>query len=140
MLLESKSKFVTAKRAGVNIETAVRALVSAKESLRLGDLGTAVRLAKHAESAVEVTMKAHRSAAKSLSTLSRSLAVAEQMDALAAEDAELLDMMYRANFRSVFIGIETPRLDSLNETKKFQNVRGDSLGAKPHRQPTEMPV
>jgi len=47
-----------------------------------------------------------------------------------AEDAELLDMMYRANFRSVFIGIETPRLDSLTETKKFQNVRGDSLGAK----------
>jgi len=47
-----------------------------------------------------------------------------------AEDEELLDMMYRANFRSVFIGIETPRLDSLNETKKFQNTRGDSLGAK----------
>lgn len=47
-----------------------------------------------------------------------------------AEDTELMDMMYRANFRSVFIGIETPRLDSLNETKKFQNVRGDSLGDK----------
>ena len=47
-----------------------------------------------------------------------------------ADDPELLDMMYRANFRSVFIGIETPRLDSLNETKKFQNVRGDSLEAK----------
>jgi radical SAM superfamily enzyme YgiQ (UPF0313 family) len=47
-----------------------------------------------------------------------------------AEDPELLDLMYRANFRSVFIGIETPRVDSLNETKKFQNVRGDSLGAK----------
>ena len=47
-----------------------------------------------------------------------------------AEDAELLDLMYRANFRSVFIGIETPRLESLNETKKFQNIRGDSLGAK----------
>jgi radical SAM superfamily enzyme YgiQ (UPF0313 family) len=47
-----------------------------------------------------------------------------------AEDPELLEMMYRANFRSVFIGIETPRLESLNETKKFQNVRGDSLGAK----------
>ena len=38
--------------------------------------------------------------------------------------------MYRANFRSVFIGIETPRIESLNETKKFQNVRGDSLEAK----------
>ena len=47
-----------------------------------------------------------------------------------ADDAELLDLMYRANFRSVFIGIETPRLASLNETKKFQNTRGDSLAAK----------
>ncbi len=47
-----------------------------------------------------------------------------------AEDPELLEMMYRANFRSVFIGIETPRMDSLKETKKFQNVRGDSLGSK----------
>ena len=47
-----------------------------------------------------------------------------------AEDPELLEMMYRANFRSVFIGIETPREASLNETKKFQNVRGDSLEAK----------
>ena len=47
-----------------------------------------------------------------------------------ANDAELLDLMYQANFRSVFIGIETPRLESLNETKKFQNVRGDSMEAK----------
>ena len=47
-----------------------------------------------------------------------------------ADDPELLEMMYRANFRSVFIGIETPRLASLNETKKFQNVRGDTLEAK----------
>ena len=37
-----------------------------------------------------------------------------------ADDPELLEMMYRANFRSVFIGIETPRLASLKETKKFQ--------------------
>ena len=44
-----------------------------------------------------------------------------------ADDPELLELMYRANFRSVFIGIETPRLESLKETKKFQNVRGDSL-------------
>jgi radical SAM superfamily enzyme YgiQ (UPF0313 family) len=44
-----------------------------------------------------------------------------------ADDAELLDLMYRANFRSVFIGIETPRMASLIETKKFQNTRGDSM-------------
>ena len=47
-----------------------------------------------------------------------------------ANDEELLDLLYRANFRSVFVGIETPRMASLQETKKFQNVRGDSLEAK----------
>lgn len=47
-----------------------------------------------------------------------------------ANDEELLDLLYRANFRSVFIGIETPRMASLAETKKFQNVRGDPLEAK----------
>jgi radical SAM superfamily enzyme YgiQ (UPF0313 family) len=47
-----------------------------------------------------------------------------------ADDAELLDLMYRANFRSVFIGIETPRQESLEETKKFQNLRGDSMADK----------
>ncbi len=47
-----------------------------------------------------------------------------------ANDPELMDLMYRANFRSVFIGIETPRLESLNETGKFQNVRGDTMNEK----------
>ena len=47
-----------------------------------------------------------------------------------ADDAELLDLLYRANFRSVFIGIETPREASLRETKKFQNTLGDRLDAK----------
>jgi radical SAM superfamily enzyme YgiQ (UPF0313 family) len=47
-----------------------------------------------------------------------------------ADDPELLELMYAANFRHVFIGIETPREASLRETKKYQNVRGDSLEAK----------
>ncbi len=47
-----------------------------------------------------------------------------------ADDPDLLELLYQANFRSVFIGIETPRLASLNETKKYQNTRGDSLEAK----------
>ncbi len=47
-----------------------------------------------------------------------------------ADDPELLDLMYRANFRSVFIGIESPRKESLQETKKLQNTRGDDLAAK----------
>jgi radical SAM superfamily enzyme YgiQ (UPF0313 family) len=47
-----------------------------------------------------------------------------------ANDAELIDLMVKSNFRSVFIGIETPRTDSLIETRKLQNVHGDSLLAK----------
>jgi radical SAM superfamily enzyme YgiQ (UPF0313 family) len=47
-----------------------------------------------------------------------------------ADDPELLELLYRANFRSVFIGIESPRRESLQETKKLQNTLGDSLDAK----------
>ena len=47
-----------------------------------------------------------------------------------ADDRELPELMHRANFRHVFIGIETPRHASLVESKKLQNVRGDSMDAK----------
>ncbi len=40
-----------------------------------------------------------------------------------ADDAELMELMVRANFISTFIGIESPDEDSLREAKKFQNVR-----------------
>ena len=40
-----------------------------------------------------------------------------------AEDEELMDLMGRAGFQSVFIGIESPNEESLKETKKLQNVR-----------------
>jgi radical SAM superfamily enzyme YgiQ (UPF0313 family) len=46
------------------------------------------------------------------------------------DEAELIELMWRANFRSVFIGIESPRPESLLETRKGQNVRGDSVDAK----------
>ena len=44
-----------------------------------------------------------------------------------ADDAELIEMMVQANFRQVFVGLESPRAESLIETLKFQNTRGDSL-------------
>ena len=47
-----------------------------------------------------------------------------------ADDPELLELMYEANFRHVFMGIETPKAESLKETKKLQNTRGDSLDEK----------
>ncbi len=44
-------------------------------------------------------------------------------------DDELLGLLRDANFRMLFIGIESPRADSLLETKKTQNLRGDMLSA-----------
>lgn len=42
-----------------------------------------------------------------------------------ADDGELMELMTRAGFRSVFLGIETPVPASLEECKKVQNSRGD---------------
>jgi radical SAM superfamily enzyme YgiQ (UPF0313 family) len=50
-----------------------------------------------------------------------------------AEDAELIDLIAEANVRQVFIGIESPRRESLAEIRKVQNIRGDSLEAKIRR-------
>lgn len=49
-----------------------------------------------------------------------------------SDDDELLELMCKAGFHSVFIGIESPSLESLRETKKFQNLPGDLL-AKVHK-------
>jgi radical SAM superfamily enzyme YgiQ (UPF0313 family) len=45
-----------------------------------------------------------------------------------AQNTRMLSLLYDAGCRSVFIGIETPRVSSLQETMKFQNVRRDLLG------------
>jgi radical SAM superfamily enzyme YgiQ (UPF0313 family) len=47
-----------------------------------------------------------------------------------ADEPEILDLLWKANFTSVFIGIESPRSKSLLEAHKNQNLRGDSLEAK----------
>ncbi len=44
-----------------------------------------------------------------------------------ADEPELLALMHEANFTSVFIGIESPSMESLAEVRKVQNIRGDSL-------------
>ncbi|HEX8201899.1 MAG TPA: radical SAM protein [Isosphaeraceae bacterium] len=51
-----------------------------------------------------------------------------------ADDPELMELLVEANFLCVFIGIESPKEESLRETKKFQNVRaGGTLLEKVHR-------
>jgi radical SAM superfamily enzyme YgiQ (UPF0313 family) len=50
-----------------------------------------------------------------------------------ADDPELLALMSDVNIRIVFVGVETPNEASLRETKKLQNLRGDSIIKKIHR-------
>ncbi|MSR77511.1 MAG: B12-binding domain-containing radical SAM protein [Candidatus Omnitrophica bacterium] len=44
-----------------------------------------------------------------------------------AHHPDLLDLLQAANFYTVFVGIESPRRDSLVETKKLQNTRNSML-------------
>ncbi|MBN2370297.1 MAG: DUF4070 domain-containing protein [Vicinamibacteria bacterium] len=46
-----------------------------------------------------------------------------------AEDAELRDLMVRAGFRKVFVGIETPSIESLKGCRKLPNEGVDLLKA-----------
>jgi radical SAM superfamily enzyme YgiQ (UPF0313 family) len=46
-----------------------------------------------------------------------------------AQDDELLQLMREANFTNIFIGIESPRAASLQETHKTQNLRESILEA-----------
>ncbi len=51
-----------------------------------------------------------------------------------ADDAELMELMVRANFIATFVGIESPDEESLREAKKYQNVRaGGTLVEKVRR-------
>jgi radical SAM superfamily enzyme YgiQ (UPF0313 family) len=53
------------------------------------------------------------------------IAFGTELSVNVAQDEELLDLMRSANMTTVFLGIESPRKASLEETKKTQNVRGD---------------
>lgn len=44
-----------------------------------------------------------------------------------AKDDELLNLFYEAGFRSLFIGVETPNIESLKITRKYQNTATDMI-------------
>jgi radical SAM superfamily enzyme YgiQ (UPF0313 family) len=46
-----------------------------------------------------------------------------------ADQADLLDLMVRAGFRKVFVGLETPVTECLEECSKFQNSKRDLVDA-----------
>lgn len=46
-----------------------------------------------------------------------------------AQDDELLELLRAANFTTLFIGVESPRLDSLEETRKMQNTGSDLIAS-----------
>ena len=66
-------------------------------------------------------------------TLPRPLKLSTEASLNLADEPEVLDLMREAQFDRVFVGIETPNLASLKETRKTQNLRGDSLVAKVRR-------
>ena len=49
-----------------------------------------------------------------------------------AQDDELLELFRDANIEWVFLGIESPDVESLKETKKYQNIRQDILSSVRH--------
>jgi hypothetical protein len=51
------------------------------------------------------------------------LTFAAEMTLNVADKPQLLELLRKANFTSVFVGIESPRMDSLLEAKKNQNAR-----------------
>jgi radical SAM superfamily enzyme YgiQ (UPF0313 family) len=57
-----------------------------------------------------------------------------------ADDDELLEQMRAAGFRQVFIGIETPVVESLKEAQKGQNTRRDLIDSVRHVQSYGMEV
>src|SRR5205807_6442514 len=57
-----------------------------------------------------------------------------------ADDDELLGQMRTAGFRQVFIGIETPVVESLKEAQKGQNTRRDLIESVRHVQSYGMEV
>ncbi len=57
-----------------------------------------------------------------------------------ADDDELLKQMRTAGFRQVFIGIETPVVESLKEAQKGQNTRRDLIDSVRHVQSYGMEV
>ncbi|WP_162408733.1 radical SAM protein [Acuticoccus sediminis] len=58
------------------------------------------------------------------------LKLATEVSINLADEPELLELMYEAGMSSIFIGIESPSEAALAETKKVQNIRGDSLADK----------
>jgi len=46
-----------------------------------------------------------------------------------ADDDELIDLMVKANFNMVFVGIETPNMESLTECGKNQNMNRDLVAS-----------
>jgi radical SAM superfamily enzyme YgiQ (UPF0313 family) len=59
----------------------------------------------------------------------RALSFSTQLSVNIAWDDEMLELLGRANFESLLIGIETPNRESLSETNKIHNLRGDLVEA-----------
>ena len=60
-------------------------------------------------------------------SFARPLRYATQASIDTARDDELMELMADANFYQLLIGVETPNIESLKETGKYQNLKGDMI-------------
>jgi len=97
----------------------------------LAELDQLYRLGYHTVFLADDNFTAYRSRAKELLEAmawwrkTRKMDFITQVSIDAARDIELLDMCADAGLTQVFIGIETPNVESLRETGKRQNLRID---------------
>lgn len=70
----------------------------------------------------------------------RSISYTAELDISVARNDTLLELLAEANFMGLFIGIETPNRDSLAETRKRQNLRGDLPSLCRHIQSYGLPI
>lgn len=58
-------------------------------------------------------------------TFKKPITFATELTIIIERDEEMLELLADANFSGLLIGIETPNVGSLKETRKRQNLRGD---------------
>jgi len=96
IIVDAKGKFVTAKKAGLNIEEAVNLLNKSRDRLRRGEFEEAVRYARESRKVVETSLENHREARYPLLECMKAVKLAE---ALGADVQELTGMLAEARIR-----------------------------------------
>lgn len=93
IMMDSKGRFVKAKKAGLDVDEAVRLVNRSRDLLRQGDFPKAVRAARESTTLINSLLEKHREARYPLLECMKAVKLAE---ALGADSAELSGMLAEA--------------------------------------------